>query len=308
MDLLWKRYVDPDSFRIQSSILAANELATLMEMAVSDDGCNRPPSSQSGSEEDADLEESSGKPSGLSKRDMDRKARAMRILLSSPRLRDFWDLMTLFVRAAHHGTIADPLPSEHGRWRIVHSCVVTRCEPLMIRFAAALYPEQLRERDEQSGRIPLHITSALSCERSANSIDKTVLRLWPRGAWLHDNEGRLAINLAIEAGKPWRFVRALLLCAPPSLLTRDTKTQMLPFMIAASSPDASLDCSYRLLRDSVDAITCALASNTGRKVSSTGRSTRSFDGSECLRCFCSGVDSDSGRSRAGKCLTGHRKK
>ena len=261
MDLLWKRYVDPDSFRIQSSIIAANELATLMEMAVSDDGCNRPPSSQSGSEEDVDLEESSSRPGGLSERDMDRKVRAMRILLSSPRLRDFWDLMTLFVRAAHHGTMADPLPSEHGRWRIVHSCVVTRCEPLMIRFAAALYPEQLRERDEQSGRIPLHITSALSCERSANSIDKTVLRLWPRGAWLHDNEGRLAINLAIEAGKPWRFVRALLLCAPPSLLTRDTKTRMMPFMIAASSPDASLDCSYRLLRDSVDVITSALASN-----------------------------------------------
>ena len=261
MDLLWKRYVDPDSFRIQSSIMAANELATLMEMAVSDDGCNRPPSSQSGSEEDVDLEESSSRPGGLSKRDMDRKARAMRILLSSPRLRDFWDLMTMFVRASHHGTIADPLPSESGRWRIVHSCVATRCEPLMIRFAAALYPEQLRERDEQSGRIPLHITSALSCERSANSIDKTVLRLWPRGAWCHDNESRLAINLAIEAGKPWRFVRALLLCAPPSLLTRDTKTRMMPFMIAATSPDASLDCSYRLLRDSVDVITSALASN-----------------------------------------------
>ena len=255
LDLLWKRYVDPDSFRIQSSIVAANQLATLMEMAVSDDGCNRPPSSQSGSEEDVDVEENSGKQSGLSKRDMDRKARAMRILLSSTRLRDFWDLMTLFIRAAHHGTIADPLPSDHGRWRIVHSCVVTRCEPLLIRFAAALYPEQLRERDERTGRLPLHITSALSCERSANSIDKTVLRLWPRGAWGHDNEGRLAINLAIESGKPWRFVRALLLCAPPSLLTRDTKTQMMPFMIASASPHASLDCSYRLLRDSVDIMT-----------------------------------------------------
>ena len=255
LDLLWKRYVDPDSFRIQSSIVAANQLATLMEMAVSDDGCNRPPSSQSGSEEDVNVEENSGKQSGLSKRDMDRKARAMRILLSSTRLRDFWDLMTLFIRAAHHGTIADPLPSDHGRWRIVHSCVVTRCEPLLIRFAAALYPEQLRERDEQTGRLPLHITSALGCERSANSIDKTVLRLWPRGAWGHDNEGRLAINLAIESGKPWRFVRALLLCAPPSLLTRDSKTQMMPFMIASASPRASLDCSYRLVRDSVDIMT-----------------------------------------------------
>lgn len=260
LDLLWKRCVDPDSFRIQSSILAANKLATLMEMAVSDDGCHRPPSSQSGSEGDIDLEEGSESPSGLSKRDMDRKARAMRILLSNPLLRDFWDLMTLFVRAAHHGTIADPLPAECGRWRIVHSCVATRCEPLLIRFAAALYPEQLRERDEQSGRLPLHNTSALSCERSANSIDKAVLRLWPRGAWCHDDDGRLAINLAIEAGKPWRFIRALLLCAPPSLLTRDTKTQMMPFMIAATSPDASLDCSYRLLRDSVDVITSALAS------------------------------------------------
>ena len=263
LDLLWKRYVDPDSFRIQSSIVAANQLATLMEMAVSDDGCNRPPSSQSGSEEDVDVEENSRKQSGLSKRDMDRKARAMRILLSSSRLRDFWDLMTLFIRAAHHGTIADPLPSDHGRWRIVHSCVVTRCEPLLIRFAAALYPEQLRERDEQTGRLPLHITSALSCKRSANSIDKTVLRLWPRGAWGHDNEGRLAINLAIESGKPWRFVRALLLCAPPSLLTRDTKTQMMPFMIASASPHASLDCSYRLLRDSVDIMMTNLCGDDG---------------------------------------------
>ena len=30
---------------------------------------------------------------------------------------------------------------------------------------------------------------------------------------------------------------------------------MMPFMIASASPHASLDCSYRLVRDSVDIMT-----------------------------------------------------
>jgi ankyrin repeat protein len=78
---------------------------------------------------------------------------------------------------------------------MVHDAVLLGCKPLLLRFAAALYPEELLQRDELSGRVPLHMAAA----QGSKHILQTVPQLEPRTISIRDSGGQLPLHVAIQA-------------------------------------------------------------------------------------------------------------
>lgn len=76
-----------------------------------------------------------------------------------------------------------------------------------------------------------------------------LVSLNPRAAKIPDSDGRLPFARAVESRKSWdEGLRSLLWAAPEALSTRDTKTGMYPFMIAAVEHNASETTVYELIR------------------------------------------------------------
>uniref|UniRef100_A0A7S4NE40 Ankyrin repeat protein n=1 Tax=Odontella aurita TaxID=265563 RepID=A0A7S4NE40_9STRA len=266
---MWRRLFDPEPYRSEAVRQSAGRLRGMMEAVVAGDGCDwdsEPPDAGDGKRCDSLF---AGGGSGAedrkpSHRERTRKANAIRALYSSTELRQSWEILTTFVRAARHGAVNDDdiVDKSSGsvlRFRLVHAAAALGCPPLLLRFSAALNPDQVRTPELPNGRLPLHLT-AVAASTGAAGADvgsrdgeetavSTVARLYPEAAEMQDSEGRLPLSLAIESGKPWEVIKTLLLCCPRALTTRDTKMRMLPFMISAVGADADLDVIYRLLRE-----------------------------------------------------------
>ena len=76
-----------------------------------------------------------------------------------------------------------------------------------------------------------------------------LVSLNPSAAKIPDSDGRLPFARAVESGKSWdEGLRSILWAAPEALSTRDTKTGMYPFMIAAVEHNASETTVYELIR------------------------------------------------------------
>lgn len=213
VDLLWKRYVEPDAYRSDQVKAQAAQLRLLMEQAVSNE----------------DQEQVA--------RASRRQARAT-LALHKDRMRAFWELMTTFICGACHGTTD---PTSAGT-RLVHDAVSIECSPLLIRFCAALSPNELLEQEEASGRMPLHIAAA----NGSHDILHTLLELEPQACSIPDMRGQLPLHLAIQAQLPWEGALDLLVATyPHSLTVVDPVTRLLP---AVAASDCSIDVIYNLLR------------------------------------------------------------
>lgn len=101
----------------------------------------------------------------------------------------FWHSMELLLMVAYNGTIdlseindnsddGDDLESSDGdeadnrrrKWRVVHTLAKTGCPSEVARLAVCLYPEQVRQRDENDD-LPLHI--AVRSSSSSSQWDAT---------------------------------------------------------------------------------------------------------------------------------------
>ena len=153
--------------------------------------------------------------------------------------------MAVFIRAARHGTISAESPSPvAAKKRMVHDAILLGCKPLLLRFAAAMYLEELRERDELSGRVPLHMAAA----QGSKHILQTVLELVkPQTISVRDSGGQLPLHVAIQARREWEGALEILVSAwPYSLTIHDSRTGLLPAVLAPMS-ECSLDASFHLL-------------------------------------------------------------
>lgn len=221
VDLLWKRYVEPYAYRSEEVKQQAVHLRETIEEVVNLE------TDEPGPDDVGDQHNS------LTAR---RQARANLYLQDRQELRAFWDIITRFICAACHGTT---MPTG-ARVRLVQDAVAIECSPLLIRFAAALFPEELMERHEVSGRVPLHIAVA---QRSQNIV-QALLQLQPQAASIRDSTGRLPLHHGIQAQLPWEGGLELLVAAWPNSLTMvDPETGLLPAM---SASDCSTDVIFRL--------------------------------------------------------------
>ena len=95
----------------------------------------------------------------------------------------FWHAMELLLMAAYLGTMdLDEINNTDGsdnfdgcnhackKWRVVHALAYTGCPPEVAKLAVCLYPEQVRQRDENQD-LPLHI--AVRSRSSSSQWDAT---------------------------------------------------------------------------------------------------------------------------------------
>jgi len=224
IDLLWKRFIEPDSYRSEEVKQQASSLRATMEDAVSLEVEESLP--------DAEVHED-----GHGSITSQRQTGANLYLQDRPELRTFWEIMTSFIHGAFHGTTS----SAGTRTQLVHEAVQVECPPLLIQFAAVLYPEELMEPQEDSGRLPLHI----AVTQGSQDIIQTLLKLQPRAASVRDNNGHLPLHLAIQSLLPWKGAIEILVAAwPQSLTVVDPSTGLLPAMLARS---CSTDVIFNLL-------------------------------------------------------------
>lgn len=148
-----------------------------------------------------------------------------------------------------------------GHWRIVETCFATfesasildsctewkhvatgtSCRIMQVNsilhycilFGMSLFPHEASVPDEQ-GMLPLHIAAATvdkNDRQSTHKIQKLV-RMCPGAALVKTRTCRLPIALAVESGKRFQDVRALLEAAPETVATFNESTHMYPFMAA----------------------------------------------------------------------------
>ena len=108
------------------------------------------------------------------------------------------------------------------------------------------------------------------------SVIDILVSLNPRAASIPDSEGRLPFARAVESGKLWdEGLRSLLWAAPQALSTRDTKTGMYPFMIAAVEHNASETTIYELIRLLPELVSIGIPSTANAQT--TIKTNKSYD-------------------------------
>lgn len=128
-------------------------------------------------------------------------------------------------------------------YRMVHA-TVTLDEYLpqeIIDVAIKLFPEQLSEKEENTGRVPLAIAAAmhqLLMSRSQEMI-RLLLHAHPKAARISDHQGRTPLSLATASGKSWTAgVEDLFHAAPELIKWTDGSSKTYPALVSASSTPA----------------------------------------------------------------------
>ena len=106
----------------------------------------------------------------------------------------------------------------------------------VVDFVFAL-KHHANEREEGSGRLPLHIAAAISgTDDDTVCIIDTLCRMHPEAAFEPTFEGRLPLHEALAVGKSWNSATTQILwqANPDALKVVDGKSGLFPFMIVAS--------------------------------------------------------------------------
>jgi len=152
------------------------------------------------------------------------------------------------------------------KFYMVHSLVeVGLCWQELLEVALELYPEQVLEQDGL-GRTPLAIAVTGGrrnkdlCQRELpfHEVIQLLLKQSKEAARIPDRRGRLPLHIAAEAGRDLfrkGGIKDIIFAEPRALETRDPKTGMYPFMIAATASDRSgCDCGKEGCCCAIDAI------------------------------------------------------
>lgn len=146
-----------------------------------------------------------------------------------------------------------------NHWRIVHALAVVGCPREIGKLMIKIYPNQVRERDE-NGNLPIHLassshkTSSLAdgtwhydavygeSNSSVPPMMKCLIEAYPEGVSEVDANGRFCINLALLAGKSWKEGVFELFSTSPHIILNgmvDIDLGLPSFMIAALPTNAS---------------------------------------------------------------------
>lgn len=182
-------------------------------------------------------------------------------------------------------------------FRTVHAASSVDCPRCIVRIARVMFPRELVSLDEK-GRLPIHIAAAApvyavhdlrsegynadmfddededphqravrprpkkECKYKEPSVIDILLAGEPVAASVRDPHGQLPLHVAIMRGKTLEEgVQALVDAYPEALTTPDRRTNLYPFMLAASVGRGRGDCStiYALLRAAPDLMHMALS-------------------------------------------------
>lgn len=163
-----------------------------------------------------------------------------------------WHVGELLLRTFLCGTCT---VNAKSKWRVVHAIASLPLSFRTFEFlkrAIELYPEQLSERSD-SGNTPLMLAVMAPMTNENGDADanfnimELLLNADPSAVLIPNRKGVLPLSVAIVSKKDWtRCVRLLVHGAPDSLVARERRSRLYPFMIAASVGDVSL--SFELLK------------------------------------------------------------
>lgn len=130
----------------------------------------------------------------------------------------------------------------------LHALVQAGCYTPLVIDAIRWRPAATTSRD-RLGRTVLAV--AASVPRPCPLLLTVLLQKrhnWRAAAGMTDNNGRLPLNLAIEAGWDAYYLNKLCRAEPRAMLTRDITSRMYPFMMAAAATSVNVDSIYQVLR------------------------------------------------------------
>ena len=214
-------------------------------------------------------------------------------LLTIQSLSDLKKEPNTVLRKLWEQTVVLTMHGEPENASFLHCAILKGYPTVLIWLASKLYPNQLCHRDELC-RVPLHYSfvqvswpcrihfSRKFCKsagidmNSATSYAECLLKFYSGAATYADFDGALPLTVYLKQAKPFRVynrikdLRRMIGAAPQSLKTRDPKSHLLPFMIAAgrfsdSSSELEANCqleaSYNLLRQDPTALLIFMNTN-----------------------------------------------
>ncbi|KAL3914740.1 MAG: hypothetical protein SGILL_005978, partial [Bacillariaceae sp.] len=180
------------------------------------------------------------------------------------------------MRPKGDGDRMDVDPAE-TRIPLLHATCAINCPLALVGLALEARPEQMKIREQSTGRLPLHFAASrreyhqdfpTGVTGKPTKVQETsptpfVLSNCPEACSVTDGSGQLALHLSIECAKERRClermqdisstedivaVEALLKQYPSALRRRDGVTKLYPFQQAAEGTCGHVELSYLLLR------------------------------------------------------------
>mmetsp|Transcript_45294 Transcript_45294/g.137966 ORF Transcript_45294/g.137966 Transcript_45294/m.137966 type:complete len:393 (-) Transcript_45294:116-1294(-) len=173
--------------------------------------------------------------------------------------RRFWQKMQHLTLEAYlcTGTEVDAELQSDNRPKLAHAILsVKGCPHSFLSVALRFNPDFACEFED--GCFPLHLlVSNPPVSKDDVNLMKVMLRLNSYAACVPDKHGRMPLSLAVENGWDWESISAIVSANPDELGLRDIKTDLCPFMLAASNnSDNGLENSYRLLLERPELVVC----------------------------------------------------
>lgn len=164
------------------------------------------------------------------------------------KINDLKNLLVLFAKIWVKGNLGDA--NEYRRIQRFPLHAVLQIADLPHIFLLLLLdtiPGSIEVKDSQ-GNLPLHI--ALMQKRCSLRTISSILSKYTDADKVRNKQGQLAFSIAIENGISWEsgVLQCLIAHNPNNLSLVDTKTKLLPFMLASSCNVSSSNVAYNLLR------------------------------------------------------------
>jgi hypothetical protein len=162
---------------------------------------------------------------------------------------------------------------------LLHAACFVNCPLAMVQLACTAFPEQLRFKDSQLDRLPLHYAASrrgyaaqypIGVSYNVQRMEevspvKLVASEFPGACRVADGIQQLPLHIAIDHAKEetqqhemfqefrkprghYTDIEVLLQSYPDALQRRDGMTKLYPFLQAAEGCEANLDLTYILLR------------------------------------------------------------
>lgn len=170
---------------------------------------------------------------------------------------DLWEKMSIVLRGTYLSLHNIPTWDDSISFHMIHALIECGSNPRIIRHAIYLHPNEVNARDSY-GNTPLCI-AASKVEIVPEIID-ILLQADNRNvigsiksAQMQNGDKRLPLHVAVESGRTWKNgIERIVDAEPLALETRDIKTHMYPFMLAAIPSykwdNTSFDTIFYLLR------------------------------------------------------------
>ena len=121
----------------------------------------------------------------------------------------------------------------------------------MFEYVLCLNPHYACHLRPSDGTLPLHVLARLAVNGEEHWIERirTLVRLYPKGAGIPDQEGRLPLELLAQPTVTWEHVSPVLEAAPQAIAKLDLPENLYPQVLSQLAIHESWDALYQIIRE-----------------------------------------------------------